>query len=104
MSEELFRSVGGVPVVQGGPGAPVAWNFGILPSTPRVRLAAGPGLYDVFPALRGKWDGATVNHHEAVRRVLGSDIKAHNQPTGTCGGRAGSRSLELLQCVLIAAG
>lgn len=103
MSEIVFRAAGGVPVVQGNE---IAWNFGLLPATPQVMQAAEvPGLHERFPALAGKWDGkSTVCHHEAVRKVLGSDLKAHNQPTGTCGGRAGSRSLEILQCVLIAAG
>lgn len=106
MSEAIFRRAGGVPeVLSGGdPANPqdVSWNFGIMPGLP---VQAGAPLHDRFPNLAGRWDGkSTVNHHEAVRQVLGADIKAHNQPTGTCGGRAGSRGLEILQCVLMASG
>lgn len=106
-----FASVGGIPFVQTGcdPGDPanIAWNFGVLLPTDasRADAAARPYLYDRFPNLRGAWDGkAQVNHHEAVRKVLGSDLRAQMQPRGTCGGRAGSRGLELLQCVLMASG
>lgn len=100
-----FSSVGGVPIMQGD--GSILWNFGVLQGPEYVRSARDgvPYLYDAFPALRGKWDGkSTVNAHEAVRRVLKRDLKAHKQPRGTCGGRAGSRTLELLQCNLIASG
>lgn len=107
--EEVFQSVGGVPFVQAGmdPQDPanVIWNFGVAPSTPLVRCDAGPSFYEVFPNLQGRWDGkSNVNHHSAAKKVLGKDLPAHNQPTGTCGGRAGSRGSELLQLVLIANG
>lgn len=105
----LFSSVGGVRTVRAGgdPDDPAdgAWNFGVAPSSPSVRLSQGPPLWDVFPKLRGKWDGrTTVNHHEAARKVLGRDLKPHRQRSGTCGGHAGGRALELLQCCLIAGG
>lgn len=110
MDEFDFRAVGGTPQIRAGgdPNDPgdVEWNFGLLAPTPQVTadIAATPALYDRFPNLQGRWDGKQVNHHEAVRRVLGADIKAHQQPRGTCGGRAGSRGLEILQCVMIAGG
>jgi hypothetical protein len=109
--DEFFKGVGGVQTVRSGgdPNDPgdVAWNFGVAPATP-VATAAHDGvpfLYDRFPSLQGKWDGKSiVNHHEAVRKVLGADIKAHQQPRGTCGSRAGSRGAEILQCIMIVAG
>jgi hypothetical protein len=105
-----FASVGGVAYIQSGadPLDPnsILWNFGV--ANPGVEVAQSvnaPSLYEMFPKLRGKWDGtSTVNHHAAVRRVLGKFLPAHQQPKGTCGGRSFSRTLELLQCVLIAAG
>lgn len=84
-----FGAVGGVPIVKAGgdptnPGD-LEWNFGVTEKTPDVAADAGPDLYARFPNLRGRWDGATtVNHHEAVRRVLGENIKAQYQPAGTC--------------------
>jgi hypothetical protein len=87
--------------------ANVAWNFGVaapLMGSDTARDAA-PTLYDRFPNLQGKWDGkTTINHHAAAREVLGKDLEPHLQPRGTCGGRAGSRGLELLQLILIASG
>ena len=83
------------------------WNFGVAPKNTEVEtlIQATPSLYQRFPNLQGKWDGKTrVNHHEAVRKVLGGDIKAQYQVRGTCGGRAGSQGLDILQCVLIASG
>jgi hypothetical protein len=87
--QQVFRNAGAVPQVQAGadPNDPanIIWNFGVLPSTPRVRLDRPPSFYEVFPNLQGRWDGkSNVNHHSAVRKVLGSDLPAHNQPTGTC--------------------
>lgn len=84
-----FGAVGGVPVVKAGgdPSNPgdLEWNFGVTEKTPDVAADAGPDLYARFPNLRGRWDGTTtVNHHEAVRRVLGENIKAQYQPSGTC--------------------
>lgn len=107
MSREVLIRNGGVQLTRAGgdPADPadVTWNFGV--HEPPSGYTATPSLHQRFPALAGKWDGKTqVNHHEAVRRVLGTDIKAQQQPKGTCGGRAGSRGLELLQCVLIASG
>lgn len=110
MSEDIdLRQFGGVPEVMTAKGdgpQEAAWNFGVLsPNLACQEDADAPGLYDRFPALQGKWDGRSmVNHHESARRVLGKDLEPHQQPAGTCGGRAGSRTLELLQCVLIASG
>ena len=106
-----FRRVGGAAQVRSGGDpcdpADLEWNFGVLPQTPQVAemVSATPGLYDRFPNLQGRWDGkTTVCHHSAVRKVLGRDIEPHQQPRGTCGGRAGSRALEILQCLLIVSG
>ncbi len=108
MSELILRRNGGVLLTRAGgdPADPAdaEWNFGV---TGRGSPGGGDavGLHQRFPGLAGRWDGKTqVNHHEAARRVLGADIKAQQQPAGTCGGRAGSRGLELLQCVLVASG
>lgn len=107
---ELLESCGGVSVVRTGadPNDPASidWNFGVAPETVESRAAydAAPTMYDRFPNLQGKWDGTTVNHHALARSVLGDDLPAQQQPFGTCGGRAGSRGMELLQCVLIAGG
>lgn len=83
------------------------YNFGVkqVDSVKQRRMQTTPTLYGRFPRLQGKWDGkSTVNHHLAVQNVFGKFLPAHNQPRGTCGGRAGSRGLEILQCVLINAG
>jgi hypothetical protein len=108
--DALMRACGGVPVVKSGgdpenPGD-IGWNFGVLnPGTVLTEATSMPTLYQRFPNLQGRWDGKTnINWHEAVRKVLGSDIPPHYQPTGTCGGRAGSRGPELLQTIMIAAG
>jgi hypothetical protein len=106
MADLDLREFGGSPQIAAGadPNDPnsITWNFGVLPPIERVKP---PALGDIFPNLQGRWDGKTrINHHESVRKVLGSNIKAHLQPRGTCGGRAGSRSLEILQCVMIANG
>ena len=79
------------------------WNFGI--GKPLVPVETRPAFYEVFPNLQGRWDGKTsINHHDAVRKVLGTDLKAWNQARGLCGGHAGARGLELLQCIMIASG
>jgi hypothetical protein len=113
---EFFRSKGGVLVPRkrlmsatdcGVDGESCSWNFGLVhvQEVKNERMRSTPGFYDRFPKLQGKWDGtSTVNHHDAVLKALGKHMPAHNQPRGTCGGRAGARSLELLQCVLIASG
>jgi hypothetical protein len=106
---EFFKSVGGVATVRmgGDPKDPsdLCWNFGLVPKQPGVVIEAQQSFHQMFPNLQGRWDGqTTICHHEAVRKVLGADIKPHQQPKGTCGGRSGSRGAEILQCVLIANG
>jgi hypothetical protein len=109
---EYMKSLGATQTVANTAGDPndpanIAWNFGVAPPLMGSDTArdAAPTLYDRFPALQGKWDGKTsVNHHNAVRKVLGTDIAPHFQPNGTCGGRAGSRGLEILQAVMMANG
>lgn len=104
-----FSVCGGVKTVvaNGDPNDPndVAWNFGLAAPDPAHPVAQTPTLYQLFPNVQGRWDGkTTVNHHEAVRKVLGRDIEAQYQSSGTCGGRAGSRGAEIAQCVAIASG
>jgi hypothetical protein len=89
--------------------ADVAWNFGVLPPPVEVRdvVAAKKPLYAALPKLQGAWDGSTVvNHLEAVRKVLGDKAEdlVQYQPRGTCGGRAGSATIDIVQCILIASG
>jgi hypothetical protein len=105
---ELLMAAGGVPEVAYGAdiddAEAVTWNFGIARGEPAVESTAA-FLYDAFPNVQGRWDGkSVVNAHNAARKVLGGDIKAQRQVRGTCGSRAGSRGLELLQCILMAAG
>jgi hypothetical protein len=113
MSEELFKSVGGRKIVRAGadPDDPDAaeWNFGVFAKTQEVddAIRAKPSLHSRFPKLIGKWDGSTtVNHYDAVKKVLGdkADDLIQYQPRGTCGGRSGSGSCDVLQCILIALG
>lgn len=102
-----FSRCGGVQAVRAGgdPNDPAdaAWNFGV--QLDWVVESPAPAFYDLAPNMQGRWDGKTpVNHHEAARKVLGKDLPPHLQPRGTCGGRAGSRGAEHVQCVMIAAG
>lgn len=108
---DFFLSKGAIieaPLTQGlMQAASPIYNFGIkqVQDVKDQRMRATPTLYGRFPNLQGKWDGTTtINHHDAVKKVFGKFLPAHNQPRGTCGGRAGSRGLEILQCVLIASG
>lgn len=110
---DLLLSFGGQPFsfIQNNPdtGEPeeaIAWNFGLMAITTEgeQNRETRPYLYDALPQAQGAWQGQAVNHHEAARRVLGRNLPAHLQPWGTCGGRAGSRSAELLQLVKIAMG
>lgn len=100
---EPLHIAGSMP---GDPDSVLSWNFGVVPPTPKTIMATGAAtLYEVFPKIKGKWDGkTTVNHHDAVRKVLGKNLPAQYQRRGTCGGRGGSRGAEILQCVLIATG
>jgi hypothetical protein len=114
-----FSQFGGVPMIEGkllcdsgltdvNPDD-LAWNFGVQHNlselTTTEPIPPIKTLYEAFPNLQGKWDGkTTINHHEAVRKVLGRDLSPHAQVAGTCGSHAGSRGLELLQCSLIANG
>ena len=101
---------GGRPVrLMGGSTDNVAFNFGLKPKDAQTEglIKATPPLYAKFPAIQGKWDGTTtVNHWDAARLVMGDrvDDLIQMQPRGTCGGRAGSLTGDLVQCILIAAG
>jgi hypothetical protein len=105
---QLLQDAGGIPIVRDGGDLQdedaVTWNFGILLDEPAVESPC-QSVYEAFPNVQGRWDGrSNVNVHEAVRQVLGRDLPAHAQAGGMCGGHAGSRGLELLQCALIATG
>lgn len=114
-SVDFFSSVGGRAILpQGARGITevdpkdIGWNFGIVqpPAGTIVRTPNATTLYSALPEVQGKWDGkSTINHLDAARQVVG-DIEGliQNQPRGTCGGRAGSLTGDLVQCVLIAAG
>lgn len=113
MSDALLKSVGGRKQVLMGsdPNDPtnVTWNFGVAPKTEAVRtmLEKKTSFYERFPKLVGKWDGkTTVNHWDSINKVLGDKATdlIQMQPRGTCGGRAGSFTMDALQCILIAAG
>lgn len=115
----IFRSAGGRPILPQGvmrmkDAAPedIAWNFGMKPQPVQAQFSiqSTPTLHQRFPNLMGKWDGKTgVNHWDAVLKNYSGDwAKAeeliHYQPRGTCGGRAGSFGMDLLQHILIASG
>lgn len=113
MSEAVLKACGGRKIVLAGadPNDPAneVWNFGINPATPDVvqLIQEKPTFHARFPKLVGKWDGkSTVNHYLAAQKVLRekSEDLIQYQPRGTCGGRAGSATGDLVQCVLIAAG
>lgn len=101
-----LKGMGGVPVVQAGTDpddpASIEWNFGLTGAPVKDTR---PSFGDVAPALAGRWDGKTrINAHASCRKVLGKDLDPQFQPRGSCGGRAGSGALDVLQCNLITAG
>lgn len=115
MTPEFFASVGGKPELPVGAQkigdvAPedIMWNFGLQAETPAVTamISATPALWDALPNLKGKWDGkSTINHWDAAQKVLSNPEELiQYQPRGTCGGRAGSLTGDLVQCILIASG
>lgn len=93
-------------VAQGSGGQ--TWNFGVKPITPAVQtvLDNTPTMYDRFPALEKKWDGvSTINAIDAVKKAgVDPDSLIQEQPRGTCGGRSGSLTSDLLCCIAIASG
>lgn len=100
MSDEFnfFSKVGGVALMRGDE---TAWNFGMLALDP----LPGPTLHSAIPWVAGRWDGRTsISNFLAPKKVLGGFLKAQRQTSGTCGGRATSGGLNLLQCLQIAAG
>lgn len=102
----------GVPTLVGADPDKVEWNFGVHDAPPELdrMFASKDGLHDRFPALAGKWDGqTTINHWNAVLKNYSGDwSKAEEliqyQPRGTCGGRAGSFTGDMIQHIMIAAG
>ena len=90
----------------------VGMNFGVTPETPRMTATIDtmPTFHQRFPVLAGAYKkGMTVNHTEAVYKAaahFGFDPLdlIHQQPRGTCGGRSGAGTLDIVQCILFAAG
>lgn len=89
----------------------VGFNFGLKRHTSSlVKFSATPDLHQKYPKMAGAWDGSkSVNHVDAVLKNHSGDWKKveeliHYQPRGTCGGRAGSAALDLVQHILIASG
>jgi hypothetical protein len=70
----------------------------VLASLPQPRF--GPAA----PHLAGSGVGKTVLLSDAAKRVTGKHLPAQQQPRGTCVSRGWSRSVDYLQCVLIAQG
>lgn len=119
---QFFKSRGGVlvptaPNVMFATGdvdeeANKIWNFGVLPPGPELTklVRTKPSFWAAFPHAQGKWDGqSTINHCVAVEKVAkdqGFSIEdlIQNQPRGTCGGRAGSATVDFVQCIMIALG
>jgi hypothetical protein len=113
-----LRKFGGVPVPLMGafsdPNDPanVAYNFGVKeePEAVTTLIRAKAPLYAQFPNMQGRWDGkASVNHWQAVLKNYNGDwSKAEEliqyQPRGTCGGRAGSFTGDMVQHILIGTG
>lgn len=113
MAAHLLEMFGGVrtQLVSATPDNPSGelWNFGVAPKTDEVEnmIRARPSLHAKYPKMAGKWDGkTTVNSFKAAQAVLGDKALdlIQQQPRGTCGGRAGSGSSDLVQCVLIQSG
>lgn len=100
MDDTTYTENGGVPIVQGDE---TAWNFGIVEG---IQVSDPlPELAQAAPNISGAWDGkSNVNHMAVVRKVLGEDLAPQQQPRGTCGGRAGSGTLDVVQCLQIATG
>lgn len=99
MADEFdFSKVGGTAVMRGDE---AHWNFGLDNLDP----IPGYSVHQRLPEIAGRWDGRTsVSNFLAARKVLGGFLKAQRQTSGTCGGRATSGGLNLLQCVQIASG
>jgi hypothetical protein len=94
-----------------GGGEEVSWNFGVRPAPDMIvdMIRAKPTLYSAYPNIQGRWDGKTVNHWDAILKNYSGDwTKAEeliqNQPRGSCGGRAGSFTIDAVQHIMIASG
>jgi hypothetical protein len=70
----------------------------VLATLPRPRFGAAA------PHLLGTGVGKSVLLSDAARKVTGRHLPAQQQPRGTCVSRGWSRSVDYLQCVLIASG
>lgn len=104
--DELFRSVGGVPMIQGG--AEAAWFFGWIPRQATVEAyLKGRELRlfgDVGHGLAGTGAGKAVLLYEAVRQVWGRDLDLGPQLIGDCVSWGYSGCVDLIACVEVVAG
>lgn len=105
--EQLFRDVGGEPMLMGLEGE-TEWNFGWYPLNPLVDPQFKPGLPRLFSdeakSLKGSGAGKTVLLYEAARQVMGRDLDSGPQAIGDCVGWAFAGAVDLLACVEIVAG
>jgi len=117
MSVDFTQMGGRKSVLMGGdPDDPInhIWNFGVTPEPDggteiKDLYASKPNLYSAFPNLQGRWQGGTVNHINAVLKNNSNDWSKveeliQYQVRGSCGGRAGSATIDFIQHVLIASG
>lgn len=100
MTEEFYRSVGGVKIVEGDTGE-IVWNFGVF----AIGSGRGtPTFADRAPHLIGTGAGKTVLLYEAARQVMGQDLDPGPQKIGDCVSWGWSGSVDLVACVQIATG
>lgn len=86
------------------------WNFGLFHPPEELDQAFMMKTpfheTEVGKITAGAWDGTgIVNHFDAALKVLGAagvEALIQMQPRGTCGGRAGSLTGDLVECILIA--
>jgi hypothetical protein len=105
-NEELYRSVGGVPLFQGDGG--VAWYFGWIPRQANVdaylRRRELRLFSDVGKRLAETGAGKTVLLYEAVRQVWGRDLDIGPQQIGDCVSWGYAGCVDLIACLEVVAG
>lgn len=105
-NDELFRSVGGVPLMQGR-GEP-AWYFGWIPRQATVdAYLRGRNLKffsDSGKSLAGTGAGKTVLLYEAVRKIWGRDLDLGPQLIGDCVSWGYAGAVDLIACLEVIAG
>jgi hypothetical protein len=104
--DELFRRVGGVPLIRGP--QDVAWFFGWLPNPHAtdsyLRRRRRPLFSDAGSHLSGSGAGKIVLLYEAVRKVWGKDLDVGPQKIGDCVSWGFSGCVDLIACVEVVAG